>query len=345
MAKEEREPQPTKWESTKVIRQGHKTGVYTAGVESKGSWWARLFSYVFLLTFAITMVYPFLFMVATSLRSDNTMNTAVEDPIDPIKWKETRFENYARVFKEDERTHTRPFLRYYVNSLVVTLLITFGQVATSALAAYAFARLEFPGRDLLFLGYLATMMIPFVVTMIPNYILLSKLPDYLNTMFHTDYFTTQLFLPGGVRFGRAIGIDSYFALTVPCMFSASGTFLLRQFFMTLPKDLEEAAKIDGCGLWRIFTTVILPLSKPALATVSIFTFMAAWMSFLWPLIVTNSEFLKVLPVGLTTFKGLYTTQWNLLMAASVMMILPMVVVFLFGQRYFISGITMGAVKG
>jgi multiple sugar transport system permease protein len=286
-------------------------------------------------------------MISTSLQSDNTMVKASENPIEPILWKERKFENYAKIFKKDERTGSRTFLRFYVNSFLVVAVITLGQVGTSALAAYAFSRLQFPGRDLLFLAYLGTMMIPFIVTLIPNYILLSRLPAMLNGLFGTDYFTSYLFLPGfpSIPIGRAIGVDSYFALTIPCMFSASGTFLLRQFFMTLPKDLEEAAKIDGCGLWRIFTHVILPLSKPALATISIFTFMGAWQSFLWPLIVTNSEFLKVLPVGLNSYQGLYSTQWNMLMTASILMILPMIVAFLIGQRYFISGITMGAVKG
>jgi len=333
-----------------MVRKQVATGAHSMhqAIEPKSRRILRMWtSYVVLTLCALFMIYPFLFMIATSLQSDNVMVKTSKNPIDPILWKEKKFENYARVFAKDERTGSRTFLRFYVNSILVTVVITAGQVGTSALAAYAFSRLQFPGRDLLFLAYLGTLMIPFVVTLIPNYILLSKLPAALNNLFHTDYFTAYLYLPGGpgIPIGRAIGIDSYFALTIPCMFSASGTFLLRQFFMTLPKDLEEAAKIDGCGLWRIFTNVILPLSKPAIATISIFTFMGAWVSFLWPLIATNSEFLKVLPVGLNSFQGLYTTQWNLLMTASILMILPMIVAFLVGQRYFISGITMGAVKG
>ncbi len=342
--------QPSNSGRQTFIRKGNPTGAHAShsATEPKRRRLVRKWvSYAFLSVFAVVMIYPFAFMIATSLQSDNVMVKTSDNPIDPILWKEKKFENYARVFSMDERTGSRTFLRFYVNSLIVTALMTIGQVSTSALAAYAFSRLQFPGRDLLFLCYLGTMMIPFVVTLIPNYILLSKLPAFLDHLFSTDYFTSYLYLPGcpNVPVGRAIGIDSYFALTIPCMFSASGTFLLRQFFMTLPKDLEEAAKIDGCGLWRIFTNVILPLSKPALATISIFTFMGAWGSFLWPLIVTNSEFLKVLPVGLNSFQGLYTTQWNMLMTASILMILPMIGVFLIGQRYFISGITMGAVKG
>jgi multiple sugar transport system permease protein len=129
------------------------------------------------------------------------------------------------------------------------------------------------------------------------------------------------------------------------MFSAYGTFMLRQFFMSLPTDLEDAAKIDGCSLFGIYTKIILPLSKPALATLTIFTFMGSWMSFMWPLIVTNSMELKTLPVMLASFQGLYTTDWTLLMAGSIIILSPIIVVFILGQRYFVEGIKLGAIKG
>jgi len=145
--------------------------------------------------------------------------------------------------------------------------------------------------------------------------------------------------------GRLVGQDSYFALIVPVMFSAYGTFMLRQFFMSIPRDLEEAATIDGCGLLRIFTTIILPLSKPALATLTIFTFMGNWQSFYWPLVMLTQDSMKTLPLGLLSFMGLYSTQWTLLMAGSMMMILPMVIVFVLGQKWFVSGIQLGALKG
>jgi multiple sugar transport system permease protein len=209
------------------------------------------------------------------------------------------------------------FARWYFNSILVGVVVTLGQVTTSACAAYAFARLQFPGRDKLFLSYLGTMMIPGAVTMIPNFILMRKLG----------------------------ALDSYFALMVPPMFSAYGTFMLRQFVMGIPRDLEEAATIDGCGLLRIFTTITLPLSKPALATLTIFTFMGNWQSFYWPLIMVNQDSMKTLPLGLLSFMGLYSTQWTLLMAGAMMMILPMIIVFLIGQKWFISGIQLGAIKG
>ena len=209
------------------------------------------------------------------------------------------------------------FGRAYLNSLCVALAVTLGQVITSSLAAYAFARLRFAGRDILFFGYLATMMVPGAVTMIPVFILL-----------------------------RNLGwVDTYKALIIPGIFTAYGTFMLRQFFLTLPKELEDAAKIDGCNYFLIFWKIILPLSKPALATLTTFTFMGAWMNFMWPLIVINTEDKFTLPVGLAYFQSLHHTDWTLLMAASVMMILPILIVFIFNQRFFVEGIKLTGIKG
>ena len=210
-----------------------------------------------------------------------------------------------------------PMGRFFLNSLLVAAAVTFGVVFSSSLAGYAFARLRFPGRDKLFLGYLATMMIPGAVTMIPLFILM-----------------------------RQLGwVDSYAALIVPAMFSAYGTFMLRQFFMSIPRDLEDAAAIDGCGLFGIYWRIILPVSKPALATLTTFTFMGQWNNFLWPLVVTNSPEKMTLPVGLQYFMGLHGTDYALLMAGSVTAILPVLALFLFSQRFFIRGIQLGAIKG
>lgn len=250
---------------------------------------------------------------------------------------DVRWENYP------EAWNAYPFLtfgRAYVNSLLVAGLVTLGQVITSVLAAYAFARLRFPGRDLLFFGYLATMMVPGAVTMIPTFVLLKNLPDGLNWLFGTDYFSRQL-----VFGGNLIGIDSYFALIMPRCFSAYGTFMLRQYFLGIPRELEEAAYLDGCSSFGVLRHVCLPLARPALATLAIFTFMWAWGDFFWPLIVTRSDDIKTLPLLLQAFQGSYGARWNLLMAASVMGLLPMLIVFLVGQRHFIEGIKLGAVKG
>lgn len=253
------------------------------------------------------MVLPFVWMVSTSLKDPGSVFTYPPRWIpNPIVWS-----NYLEVLR------VVPFLRFFWNSIVVAVIVTLGQVLTSAMAAYAFSRLQFPGRDKLFFAYLATMMIPGSVTMIPVYVLL-----------------------------RFLGwIDTYKALIIPAMFSAYGTFMLRQFFMTLPKDLEDAAKIDGCSLFGIFWKIVLPLSKPALATLITFTFMGSWGSFMWPLLVTNRMELKTLPVGLETFSTIYATDWTLLMAGSVMAMLPVILIFLFNQRFFVEGIKLTGIKG
>lgn len=267
--------------------------------------------FVFLLIGAVSMAAPFLWMIATSLKESSQV--FVENKVWWQEWIPTSFvwQNYLKVWD------VVPFARFYINSIIVSILITIGQVTTSAMAAYAFARLNFPGRDRIFFGYLATMMIPGAVTMIPVFILL-----------------------------RHLGwLDTYKALILPGIFTAYGTFMLRQFFLTLPKDLEDAAKIDGCSYRRIFWHIILPLSKPALATLTTFTFMGSWMNLMWPLIVVNTQTKYTLPVGLAYFQGVHGTDWSLLMAASMMMILPILIVFLFNQRFFVEGIKLTGIKG
>lgn len=275
------------------------------------SFFKKILIYSFLILGAITMAAPFLWMISTSLKEAGQVFV-----YDRVWWKEwipTTFvwENYVKTCK------VIPFVRFYLNSIFVTVCITAGQVITSAMAAYSFARLSFPGRDKLFFGYLATMMIPGAVTMIPVFVLL-----------------------------RHLGwIDTYKAMILPAMFTAYGTFMLRQFFLTLPRELEDAAKIDGCSYRRIFWHIILPLSKPALATLTTFTFMGSWMSLMWPLIVINTHDKFPLPVGLAYFQGVHGTNWTLLMAASVMMILPILLVFIFNQRFFVEGIKLSGIKG
>lgn len=268
-------------------------------------------SYSVLMFGAVIMIAPFLWMLTTSLSEPKDVWVAKQ--IWWHGWIPTKFvyENYLEAFR------VVPFARFYLNSVLVTFWITLGTVFTSAMAGYAFARLNFPGRDKIFLLYLATLMIPGVITMIPVFILL-----------------------------RQIGwVDTHRALILPGVFTAYGTFLLRQFFMGLPRDLEDAAKIDGCSLFGIFFRIILPLSKPALATLTTFTFMGSWMSFMWPLIVLNTEEKYTLPIGIEYFKSLYTTDWTLLMAGSMMALLPILIVFIFTQRYFVEGIKLSGIKG
>lgn len=241
----------------------------------------------------------------------DTIREMKYDALDSHKVVYFRWRNYYEAWT------AVPFARFFLNSVIVATIVTLGQVLTSSFAAFAFARLEFPGRDKLFLGYLATMMIPGQVTMIPVFILLKKLN----------------------------WIDSYKALILPMMFTAYGTFMLRQFFLTIPKDLEDAAVIDGCGKLRIWATIIMPLSKAALATLTTFTFMGTWNNFLWPLIVTNKITMKTLPVGLQAFQGQYNTNWTLLMAASLIVLAPVLILYIFNQRFFTKGIVLSGLKG
>ncbi|NLF17843.1 MAG: carbohydrate ABC transporter permease [Lentisphaerae bacterium] len=293
--------------------------------------------YLFLTALGVTMAFPFFWMVTT----------AFKDPamvfVEPPQWwpRPWKWDNFARAWE------AVPFGRAYLNTVVVTLSVTAGQVLTSSLAAFAFARLEFPGRDKLFLGYLATMMIPGSVTMIPVFIMTSKLPAILDWLISPEahLFSRNLYLLGEYYVGRPVGLDSYFALIVPGMFSAYGTFMLRQFFMSIPKDYEDAARIDGCSLLGVYWRVILPLSLPALATLGIFTFLGSWRSYLWPLIVCYREDVMTLPILIRSFQGMYSTEWTLLMAASVLDILPILLVFIVGQRYFMKGINLGGIKG
>ena len=271
----------------------------------------KVFAYLLLTFGSVTMIAPFLWMITTSLKEPGQVFSFSHNWIE--EWIPTAFhwQNYAKV------PHVVPFLRFYMNSIFITVCVTAGQVITSAMAAYAFARLQFRGRDRIFFAYLATMMVPGAVTMIPVFILL-----------------------------RYLGwIDTYKALILPGIFTAYGTFMLRQFFLTLPKELEDAAKIDGCSYFGIFWRIILPLSKPALATLTTFTFMGSWMNFMWPLIVMNTHDKFPLPVGLAYFQSLHNTNWTLLMAASVMMILPILLVFIFNQRFFVEGIKLTGLKG
>lgn len=271
----------------------------------------KFWSYVLLSLGAVSMVAPFLWMLSTSLKSPGQVFSFSKHWWE--EWLPMSFvwQNYIKSWQ------VVPFARFYLNSIFVTAAVTLGQVATSAMAAYAFARLKFPGREKIFFGYLATMMVPGAVTMIPVFILLRKMG----------------------------WIDSYKALILPGIFSAYGTFMLRQFFLTLPKELEDAAKIDGCSYLGIFWKIILPLSKPALATLTTFTFMGSWMTLMWPLIVINTQSKYTLPVGLAYFQSLHNTDWTLLMAASIMMIFPILVVFMFNQRFFVEGIKLTGIKG
>ena len=263
--------------------------------------------HVIIYALALATIAPFIWMLLTSVKDIGDIF------VYPPKWLPSKFhfENYARAFQ------AAPFGRYYLNSLIVACTVTLGQLITCSMAAYAFARLQFKGRDVLFYIFLGTMMIPYQVTMIPSFMVLYWLG----------------------------WVVSYQAMIVPGLASAFGTFLLRQFFLTIPKELEEAAYIDGCGKFRVLWQIIIPLSKPALATLAIFTFMGTFNDFIWALIVVNSDHLRTVQLGLAIFRDRYITDWDLLMAGSVMATLPILIVFFFSQKYLIKGITLSGIKG
>ena len=287
--------------------------------------------YAILLLVLSGMVVPLVWTLLTSFK----YNVDVTLGWIPPRWTT---DNYTGVFRAFS------FLRYYANSLFIATAVTVVQVATSALAAYAFARLQFRGRDLLFLGYLSTMMIPADVLMIPQFVLMKKIPEWLNAVLATDFFSGFLYLKSHY-IGHPVGLDSFFALIVPGCFSAYGTFMLRQFLLGISREIEEAALIDGCSAWGVFWHVVVPLAKPALGALAIFTFLGRWRAFLWPLIMTDSDSMMVLPVGLAKLSDLYVNDYGLICAGSVLMLVPMIAVFVFFQRWFISGIQLGAVKG
>lgn len=263
--------------------------------------------YVLLILGGLVMLFPFAWMVGTSLKPDRelfvTPPQLIPAPFTP--------ENYARV------AETFPLARFVLNSLIVAAVSTSAQILTSAMAAYGFARLRFRGRDALFLVYLATLMVPLQVTIVPLFIEM-RLLGFVNT---------------------------YPGLVLPTIASAFGTFLLRQAILSLPSELEEAAFIDGASHWTVFRRIVLPLSRPALAAFGIFAFMASWNSFLWPLVVVNSQDLMTLPVGLSNLQGRYETAWNLVMAGATISVIPIMAVYVTAQKHVIRGVALSGLKG
>ena len=270
--------------------------------------WRVFTGYLILILIAISMLYPFFAMVNLSFVENN----AIFSQAGKIFYSGLTLENYKNVFAEI------PLSRYFFNSLLVATITTVGQVIFAALAGYAFARLKFPFRNLIFLIVLITMLVPPQVNIIPLFFLMREL--------HL--------------------IDTYQALILPGMFGGFGIFLMRQYFLGLPKDLEESARIDGCNLFQTFFKIALPLALPTVATLALFTFVTTWNSFMWPLIVTNSESMRTLPVGLAIFKGSFRelTLWGELLACSVICTIPVIGVFLIGKKYFINDIMQGGVK-
>ena len=272
----------------------------------------KIFLYMLLSIIAIVMLWPFIWMLITSFKP-NTEMFAYPPTIIP---NELTFSHYIDAWK------AAPWPRYFYNTAVVALVITFSSLFLSALTGYAFARLDFPGKNFLFLFLLASMMIPFEVMLIPLYLIIVKFP----------------LMGGNGLWGGGTGLlDTYSALIVPRLLFPFGVFLMRQFFLTLPKSLEDAARIDGCSEFGIFWRVMFPLIKPASATLVVFVFSMIWDDFFWPLIVINDQDMMPVQLGLQSFQtSQHTTDWGPLMSATVWVTLPIIIVFFFAQKYFMN---------
>lgn len=272
----------------------------------------RMIIFVLLVIGALIMFAPFAFLISSSLKEElQVFQFPIRWIPDPVRWM-----NYAEALTQ------KPFTLYFTNTMFIAVLNQVAVLATSALVGYGLARIEFPGRDLWFGIALATMMLPYYVTMVPQFILFSRLG----------------------------WMDTYAPLTVPIFFGggAFNVFLFRQFFRTIPEDFSDAARIDGCSEFGIFWRIFVPLSSAVFITVAIFTFMASWNDFIGPLLYINSPQKFTVALGLATYRsmmGVGRTRWDLLMAASVAMTMPIVILFFVLQRYFIKGVVMSGIKG
>ena len=263
--------------------------------------------YAVLLALTVVSLVPFVWMISSSLK------TSIDVFSIPMRWipQEFHFENYLQIW---ERV---PLATYFKNTAVLAVIVTFMQILTSSFAAYAFAKMNFKGRDLLFMCYIGTIAVPWQVYMVPQFIMM-----------------------------RSIGLyDTIWALVVLQSFTAFGVFLMRQFYMGIPNDLSEAARIDGLSEYGIWARIILPLAKPAIATLCIFTFVNTWNDYMGPMIYLTTDIRKTIQVGLRRFIQAYSADYNLIMAASLCSLLPVTIVFLFLQRYFIEGIATTGMKG
>ena len=288
-----------------VLEAAHRRRA-SAPVRRRRIRWSRLAGLAVVAAVGLTMLFPFAWSLSTSLQDTDTL---LQVPPQLVPESPT-LDSYRRVMD------VTPFARIVINSAVVTAVVVVLQVLTSALAGYGLARFRFRGRQALLLLYLGTLMVPFQVTIVPLFIGMSK-AGWLNTLR---------------------------ALILPMVASAFGVFLFRQYFMQMPAELEEAAALDGAGPWRTFWRIAFPYARPAAATHGILAFMAAWNAFLWPLFVARDESAMTLPVGLASLHGRYETDWNLVMAGSVIAVVPVIVAFALVQRHISTGLLLGGVN-
>jgi len=266
----------------------------------------RLILYLLLFAGCAIMLLPFFWMLTTSFKEESEVLRMPPVWI-PTKW---HWDNYIKALR------VAPFGRYFFNSFFMAITTTIGEVITTVLAAYAFAKMHFFGKNVLFAALLGTLMIPGQMLLIPNYVTIVRLH----------------------------WIDRYEALIIPWLASVFGIFLLRQFFRSIPDELQDAARIDGCSRLRFLWQIVVPLSKPAIMTVALLKFLGSWNAFLWVLIMTNKETMRTIPVGLTLFSSEVGTAYEQLMAASVLAIIPILILFFFTQKQFIQGVARTGIK-
>jgi sn-glycerol 3-phosphate transport system permease protein len=267
----------------------------------------RVLHYFILVVIAVFILYPLYYAVTTSFMTPQELSNYPT----PMLPKSLYFGNFV------DTIQAVPILRYILNSFIVATLIMLGQLISCSMAAYAFAVLRFPGKAILFLLFLSTMMIPWEVTIIPNYLLIHS----LNWM------------------------DSYLGLTIPFMASAFGVFLLRQSFLQIPSELFDAVKMDGCGVIQTYVRLVLPLSRPILATLGIYGFLNAWNMYLWPLLITNTNTMRTVQIGISMLQWEENQSWNLVMTGVTLALIPSIILLVFGLKQLVAGITAGALKG
>lgn len=277
--------------------------------------------YAILMAVAFVMGAPFLWMLLSSIKPNNELFAY------PPVWlpKTVTFEHYINAFRYTD------FSRYFLNSFIVTGATVISNLFFCSLAGYAFARMDFYGKNVIFMALLGTMMIPIHVRLVPLFISVRRFP-----------------LAGGNNIlgqGGTGLIDTHLGLMLPHLINIFGVFLMRQFFQSIPQELTDAAKIDGAGEFGTYWRIFLPLSKPALATLSIFVFSSTWDDFLWPLVVTSSRYMRTVQLGLQVFQSQFAVDWGALMAATLVVTLPVLTIFLFGQKYFVQGIATTGLKG
>ena len=268
---------------------------------------SKLILYAVNIVFGIVTIAPLIYALLVSLMPPEQI-FAFPPKLIP---KSFYIQNYK------DALNIAPIMRFILNSFIVSLAVTLGQILTSCLAAFAFSFFEFKGKNLLFIAMLATMMIPGEATIISNYLTVGSLG----------------------------WLDSYQALIIPYLSAAMGIFMMRQYYLTLPKELYEAAKIDGCNSFKFLTKIVLPMSKPALGSLGVYTFLVTWNQYLWPLLVTSKENARTVQIGMSMLQFSENQSFGLIMAGIVMVLLPSILIFIFGQKQLIEGMTSGAVKG